>query len=214
MKINSFIFNFDMNQFIKKTTAFSIIILIILISINYFGDAAKLFNIGYEKKIASIISEGNYVTNISNYDERILQKEIINNTNKRPDILIIGSSRIMLINNTYFPNQRIINNSVSGAGIEDIIAIYQMYKTKDLLPNRIIIGIDPWLFNENNEQKRWLSLKDEYNAFFNKPPSVNLKNKIELKELLSFSYFQNSIKNIPKILTENTEPIATTNKFI
>lgn len=203
-----------MIKFIIRTTIFSAITLLFLISVNYWGDAAKIFHPAYEKKIAKIIFQNQNVTNISNYDERILQKELINGLQTNPDVLILGSSRAMLINSTFFKEKKVINNSVSGASIEDLIAIYQMYKDKKSLPKKIILGIDPWLFNDNNGQTRWKSLEREYVKFSNKKSETNINKFIEkIKQLFSFSYFQASFKNLPNVIKGKSEPIASSQKY-
>jgi hypothetical protein len=197
-----------MQKFIIKTLVFAIVMLILLVSVNYWGDAAKIFHTGYEKNIAKIIFTNKNVTNISNYDERILQKELINKIKSNPDVSIIGSSRTMLINSSYFENKKVINNSVSGASIEDFIAIYQMYKAKNILPHKIILGIDPWLFNENSGQTRWLSLKKEYYNFSANTTDIEkdiLNEKIQ--QLFSFSYFQSSLKELPAVILGKSNPI-------
>ena len=207
MKIHLSISNFNLKKFILKTSIFAIVILTLLMSVNYWGDAAKIFHTGYERNIANIIYSSKNATNISNYDERILQKELINKIKSKPDILILGSSRTMLINSSYFEDKKVINNSVSGASIEDLIAIYQMYKTKNILPKRIILGIDPWLFNENNGQTRWSSIKKEYNSFFSKTTDKDILDD-KTQQLFSFSYFQSSLKTLPKVVLGKSHPIS------
>lgn len=203
-----------MKKFIHKTTIFSVFTLLFLVSVNYWGDSAKIFHPGYEKKIADIIFKNQNATNISNYDERILQKELINRLHTNPDVLILGSSRTMLINSTFFGEKKVINNSVSGASIEDLIAIYQIYNEKEILPKKIILGIDPWLLNENNGQIRWKSLEKEYTSFSNERKEIDksiLNNKVI--QLFSFSYFQASFKNLANVIKRKSEPIASKEKY-
>jgi hypothetical protein len=50
---------------------------------------------------------------------------------------------------------------VSGASIEDDIAIVSL-ATNKFHPKRLIIGVDPWLFNAKSGQDRWRSLNKEY----------------------------------------------------
>lgn len=210
MKINLSISNFNMKKFIFKTSLFSLLIFTLLTSVNYFGDGAKLFHPGYENKIVDILFSSYNATNISNYDERILQRELINKIKENPDVVVLGSSRSMLINSTYFKDKKVINNSVSGASIEDLVAIYQMYATKNILPKKIILCVDPWLFNKNNGHKRWMSLNQEYNSFRNE--NVEIEESIfnyKMQQLFSFSYFQTSIKNLPNVISGKSEPIAT-----
>ena len=201
-----------MKKFIYKTTIITLPVLILLLLVNYFGDAARLFDNDYEKQMANIVASSKYVTNIENYDERLFQKELISNNNIQPNLVIIGSSRTMLINSDLFPSALLFNNSVSGASIEDIVSIYQLYKTNNKLPRKIIIGIDPWTFNENNRQKRWQSISTYYYSF---QDTINQENTtyFKYKELFSFSYFQSSLKMIPRFIEGNTKPQATLDKY-
>ena len=214
MKINLSIFNFNMRKFIFKILTTFTLLLIFLVSVNYWGDGAKIFHVGYENKIADIIFNNKNATNISNFDERILQRELIKKLEIRPDIMVLGSSRTMLINSTYFKGSKLINNSVSGASIEDFISIFQIYKTRNMLPKQIILGIDPWIFNRNNGQESWSTLRNEYYSFINKKTIKKesiINNK--LKQLFSLSYFQSSFRNLPNVISGRDNPIATDNIY-
>jgi predicted glycosyltransferase involved in capsule biosynthesis len=138
-----------MKQFILKIIIIAFPIIVLLLLTNYFGDAARLFDNDYEKQMAKIIINGQYVTNVENYDERLFQKELIISEEIYPNFVIVGSSRTMLINSDLFLSSSFLNNSVSGASIEDIISIYQLYKVNNKLPKKILLGVDPWLFNRN-----------------------------------------------------------------
>ena len=203
-----------MKKFIYKTTIFSTIISLSVIMINYFGDAGNLFSKSYELEIVEMLKFNN-VENISNYDERVFQKELINSLEIKPDIIAIGSSRIMSIDSDFFNDKIFINNGVSGASIEDLIAIYQMYKSKDMLPKEIILGVDPWLFNINNNQNRWLSVEKEYNKYYNKEePKINLNFTIlKYTQLFSPSYLQESIKSLLRKLRGERKITPTAKKY-
>jgi hypothetical protein len=208
--MNFYIFNFDMRKFIYKIFFYAVIVLSLLTTTNFLGDSAQLFSSGYENKIANILIEGNNVTNITNHDERILQREWIDKLDSSPDIIILGSSRSMMIREKDFENKKLINNAVSGASIEDLIAIYQIYKSKNIPPKKIILGLDPWIFNENNGEKRWLSLQKEYDSFYNRESDNKESDYYKLKQLVSISYFQSSLKRgLSKIFKENVDPIIT-----
>jgi hypothetical protein len=208
MKINLYTFNSSIRGFLLKTVLLFLPLIITLVLVNYFSDSANLFDNSYERKIAQIISEGYNVTNISNYDERLVQKELVRLKKTSPDIIVVGSSRTMLITSHHFNGYSLMNNSVSGASIEDIIAVYQLYADKSFYPKKIILGIDPWTFNENNDQMRWKSLTHEYNRFHGNDKQPNNSNN-KYKELFSISYFQSSIKFLPKRLNGNSQPLAT-----
>lgn len=175
--------------------------------LNYYSDPAFLFK-HEEGDVAKIISENQNVTGFANIDERMLQKKIIEKLKHNPQIIIFGSSRIMEVGSHYYENS--FNNGVSGASLEDLIAIYQIYKEKSIIPKKIVIGIDPWLFNNNHGQIRWKSLKNYYDNYHNN--SVYLINEIPfhiLSQLISISYFQASVKYLPKRLENHNSIVAT-----
>lgn len=181
-------------------------IMVLIVGVNYYVDPANIFRSNsYEDGIAQILLHGENVTNISNYDERALQRYYINGLTKAKDIVALGSSRSMGVSSDLFPGKEFFNNSVSGATIEDYIAIYQLYRAKGLLPKTLIIGLDPWLLNKNNDQFRWQSLRIEYEQLIKtispEKYAFQLDNLFFLKyaELLSFSYFQKSVQ----LLIEN-----------
>jgi hypothetical protein len=191
--------------------------------VNYFGDASNLFSKGYEEKIAREIIKGNNVTNVYNYDERLLQKDIINYSSLCHDIVVIGSSRIMLLNSSYFKGKTFFNYGVSGASIEDLFSIVQMLEQKKCLPKKIIIGLDPWTLNANNGQTRWKKLESEYEEFYNKMTRNYTKQKDNLfenvikiikenmyyTELFSPTYFKSSLSIL---MSENTKPFVAKEK--
>lgn len=183
---------------------------LLLIGVNYFIDPANLFkSIKYEKGIAEILLKGLNVANISNWDERLVQKYYIEGLREKKDIVVFGSSRAMEINAQLFPEKKNFNNSVSGASIEDYIAIYGLYYTKNLLPSIIIIGLDPWLLNRNNEQGRWKTISKYYNFTLNRMKLKSTETYGDIakyKELLSPSYFQHSIKRLFEIIKKPSAP--------
>ena len=199
-----------MKKFIINLIIITIPVLTILLSTNYFGDAAKLFDENYEKEIAKIIVNGEFATNVVNYDERLLQKELIM-SELNPDVVVIGSSRAMQITSELFPNESFFNNSVSGARVEDLISLYQLYKINKKQPKKIIIGVDPWLFNDNRKDIRWESLSEYYFQFLNKEHTVSKKSK-KYSELFSLSYFQSSLKSMPRVLLGKNKPEPTLKK--
>jgi len=189
-----------LNKFTVKLILFTVSILLIVTSVNYYGDAGDIFHKGKVAQIAKYLVEGYNVANVDNIDERDLQRNIIKLSKINPSVIVLGSSRIMLIHSDYFKTNSFMNHGVSGASIEDMIAIYQLYKIKGLLPQKILIGVDPWIFNKNNGQSRWNTLAVEYESFFSSKTSVkNLFTPFDkYYQLFSPSYFQSSIKILIK----------------
>lgn len=201
-----------MKKFILNISILIIPIVLLLIIVNYVGDSANLFKTGYEFKMAKILIADSFVTNIANYDDRIFQKEVIVQLKKAPEIIVLGASKTMLIDGPMLGSNNIFNNSVSVAVLKDYIAIYQIYKENNILPKKVIIDIEPYLFNKNNQhQHGWKSIRNFYYDFNNERRKGY--DFLKYKELISLSYFQVSLENFSRASRGNDEPLATKNKF-
>lgn len=191
----------------KKLFFKLILLLPILIgvgAVNFLGDPAHLFHsttqevYEYEEKIANFLIHGKNVTHISNFNERMVQKLTIENQEKKKDIVVIGSSRSMAIRSSSFPDKTLFNNSVSGAILQDYFSIYNLYRRQGQLPKEIILGIDPWIFNQNYPEDRWKILEAYYDELSEviSAPSGQFNYKIRdfipenILELFSLSYFR------------------------
>ena len=114
---------------------------------------------GAEAKMAKALSTVNAIY-VSNMDERRFVKFRIEYETLSPKAIVLGSSRIMQIGaNNYEKNT--LNLGVSGASIEDDIAIANMAVNK-FKPTTIFIAADPWLFNSKSKQLGWKSISDDY----------------------------------------------------
>lgn len=190
-----------------------------LVSVNYFVDPAQIFNRNhYEQGIAEILLKGSNVADVSNRDERFLQKHYIAGLQKKKDIIVLGSSRSLQIRSASFPKKSFFNHGVSGATIEDYMAIFEMYLEKNMESDVVILGLDPWVLNKNNGQERWESTYDFYERFASKlglndkgfsvsfPWQTNEFFRIKkYLQIFSLSYFQNSILYLRTETTANKD---------
>ncbi len=166
-------------------------------AIAFIGDSAHLFHSGYEKKIAESLNSNYFVEGVTNYDERLVQKFRLNSLPVGTELntIILGSSRTMQISENLF-RKRTINLSVSGAGIEDYIALYHL--AKKFNPKRVVIGVDPWVFNAKNGLVGWKTLSDE---FISESRDLGLSGEPTLKfneyvwlQLINITYIKSSLQ--------------------
>jgi hypothetical protein len=177
-------------------------LLLLLVTVNYISDPAGLFGeTEKEAKLAELLAEKRNACIISNYNERLLQKLYIESISESPDIIVLGSSRSMQISQDQFTDRTLFNNCVSNGVIQDYISIIQIYRDCGFKPSTVIIGIDPWVLNKNNNISRWQQFQSEYKKALyrissNKAASILKLPRINQKYLmlLSPSYFQNSIR--------------------
>ena len=185
---------------------------LLLVGVNYKVDPANLFSGGaYERGVAALLARGQNVTNLRNFDERLLQKFSLQALPQRPAVLVLGSSRSMLIGAPLFPKGTLHNGGVSGAVIEDLLAVYQLYTARGWHPDTLILGLDPWMFNANHGQERWKTLAPEALQMRRTLGAVAAgaaegeglgglvqsgSTAAKLAELVSLSYFQEAIKTL------------------
>jgi len=166
------------------------------LSKNFFSSDSKN---GTEAYLARLLSTSEAVYEPKLNERYFIKYRILHET-LDPKNLIIGSSRLMQVNSK-INNDYNLNLSVSGASIEDHIAITGMALNK-FNPNTILLGADPWLFNKFNNQVRWKSLSKEYNLTLENIKNNNDKNKIinfYLNEN-KFSFFEIILNNTYKFL--------------
>jgi len=169
---------------------------------NYWVDPANIFSSStYLGGIADILSKGHNVDNLSNYDGRLLQEEMVKRLRASPDIAVIGSSRIMEIGSDFFPGKKVLNCGVSHGGIRDLIAITGVFDSLGRLPREFVIGLDPYIIGEGGSSE-WQSLSSYYGYFLRKAPGVGNKDYDKgwpnsyrkLSSLFSFDYFKSSLE--------------------
>ena len=217
VKINLSISSFEI-QGIKKfvfKAIFLLPLLMIITATNFFVDPAHLYENGkLEKGIADILSSGQNVGVVSNFDDRLIQKFRIVKLARMPDIVIIGSSRSMQIGSNVFQDKYVINNAMPDATLGDYLGILFNYDKNNEWPRTIILGVDPWVINSKSGEYRWESFKEDTFAMLKKLniPSGDLKETLitpQLANIISISYFQQSVKKIFEKKSRPNEYFAT-----
>lgn len=197
-----------MRVFLYKVLSIGLPVIAMLAMVNYWGDAARIFSADYENKIVSILLSHRSATNISNYNERLLQQEWIKKIPFTPDITVIGSSKAMLVDSGMIRGYRLINNSVSGATLTDIENIYRLYLAARNIPRRIIIGIDPWTLNNDATQQHIARKAGDHKNSDDRQTGFD-----KITTLFSLTYFQHSFPVLLLKIRGRDQPIATTEKY-
>jgi hypothetical protein len=189
-------------KFLGAAAATFTLLLVVVAATNYHYDPANIFgDHSYERGVAKLLSEGKDVANVSDYDERLVQKFVAERMVSAPEVLVMGSSRAMNISADFFPGKHFYNAAVSGASLEDDYAILQVYKEHRLTPRFLVLGVDPWIFNRDSQQLRWKSLEPEYlraissSASTAKTKLIDKARLAKFLQLISFDYFQASLKS-------------------
>lgn len=190
-----------MRLFFLKIMAIIFPIAVLVIAVNFLVDPANIFSSReYISGIAEILSSGHNVDNVSNYNERLLQEQMVRRLDQSPDIVVLGSSRIMEIGSDFFPGKKVLNAGVSHGNINDLVAITGLLDSFHRLPAEILINVDPDLLGEKGSTE-WESLTVYHRYFvkhyFNNISAVEsalfTQNLQKMYSLVSFEYFKKSI---------------------
>ncbi|MFW6294340.1 MAG: hypothetical protein ACOC1M_01315 [Halanaerobium sp.] len=192
-----------MQNFIKKGIIFLIPLLLFIVLTNYFVDPANLFSSEFEEEMAEILVNEKNAAGVYNYDERIFQKEYIQKLEDKNEAAVLGSSRALQIREEMIEAESFFNHGVSGAVLEDYIAITEIYRENEKMPDKIIMGVNPWIFNRYNIEERWRSIEEYYYSFFdedyNDDESLMEENfGRNYMQLFSATYFQASFETLIK----------------
>jgi hypothetical protein len=196
-----------MRLLVFKLAAF-LPLLFAMMLVSWYIDPARIFHHAgddAEEQLAEIMLSGRNAELFNqNFDDRLLQRFYIEQLTEAPDVLVLGSSRGMQVNSSLFPGECFYNASVSGALLQDYVAICQLYYENGLAPKTIIIEIDPWQFNRNTRQARWRTLADEYRRGLARiaqgtgprDDAASNYGGVKFLELLSPDYYQHSLRFI------------------
>jgi len=198
-----------------------IISLVVLISLfNYKIDSLSIFgNSKYLNQASKTLLSDKMIAGLKNYDERLFQKYIIADSKEKRDIILLGSSRTMVFRKKFLreKNATFFNHSVSGASLDDFIAIVGLYESiAGYLPHHIIIGIDDWMLNKNYTPNRWKSLSKYYFYEMNKIYHTNKYstkegfNLSKWKQLINYDYTISNIEFYINLLKNHHKIFYTT----
>ncbi len=196
-------------QIFKKRIIILFFLLVFTGMFNYYFDPGQKFE-NYALK-----DDGNILI-LQNIDERLLKSNFIEKDKNKKEIIVLGSSRSMTID---LNNDKVINLAVSGANLKDDLALlYKYIVINNKMPKQIILGVDPWIFNKN-EDTRYKVLEEDYLKMLalleNK--SCNIKNnKIleKMKYLFKISTLKDSLKLYKKNKLKKIRVLKITEKEI
>jgi hypothetical protein len=112
---------------------------------NYLVDPGNLFGPEErEAQVARALAAGQTVPVGFRFDELRFQQLLAKERARRPDLLVLGSSRSMVVSKEAFPSLEVVNASVSSASLEDVIALFELFEEHGLRPRILWLSVDPW----------------------------------------------------------------------
>ena len=171
-----------MKKFVIRSFLFSVILSIIIILPSIYLYQTKEYLVSVDTLIKTNNSIIGYKYNRENIREYKLKKI---NSNKRLDLMALGSSRVLQFRKEMF-KESFYNAGFLIESISDF-KIFLSCISKEKYPKTLIIGLDQWMFNENWDNLKVKKEKTFWTNSYTFYPPVN----IIIKNLLQKNFFYN-----------------------
>ncbi len=181
--------------------------------VSYRVDPSGLFwGAGFERMASEYMLEGVYIDGYERLDGRALNEVYAKNVPYAPEIVVSGSSRSMMINASFFPENTFYNASNVGADRYDMMTAYYIFAKEGKEPEVFVMGLDGWIFNDGDENIDKRSNKELFyefigeelgqeNTSYEKPDPYE-----KYKALIDPSYFQGSVAYYFKDKSADVQP--------
>jgi len=181
-----------------KFAYISVLIIILIVSFNLIVDSFNIFGKNKNNSIIDELKNGKYITSeliATNRINNIYDKLLFLYKNNNLDALAIGSSRaISLHKELIFNNQKVqyLNFTTGTARLNHLAKMIGLFKKHSMeLPSRIIIGLDPYIFDNQ------ISLSTIKSLINNQTSQINN----DYSQLFNYEYTK---INLQSIFTENS----------
>jgi len=121
---------------------------------NVLVDSSAYFSVNLiDRNGLEQLLNGKTISEVHPKNARSRNRYLIKNREEKVDIIAVGSSRTHGLRREYITSEEtFFNHAMSRAGLEDYIGIVGGYKKfKGYIPRKVILGVDPWVFNGNNQ---------------------------------------------------------------
>ena len=144
-----------------KAALFLLPIFIFIGTVNWYVDSYALLRVTYDD-IAARMAEGKHVEGLedSDYNDRNLLSARISGMDQAPQVMVLGSSRVYTFDHNMFGTESFYNSGLSEATIYDLLAVAGILTGQGKLPQTVVIGVDPFLFNTSHDNEKWRELED------------------------------------------------------
>lgn len=143
-----------------------VLAIVTVMGINFFFDTTGFFRLKYkdEIQISQFMNDGSNVIippSKIHFNERVLRWFWYKNHDLKKDVLIFGSSRARMLNNSFFdwPQPEVFVDVVNGATLQDFLVFtYLRDKRSGLWPKELVLSIDPHMLSTTNEYADWIEI--------------------------------------------------------
>lgn len=146
----------------SKALLFILPLLCMVAAVNWYVDSYAYLRITYDEIGRQMAVNSMNVTGLqeSDFNDRSLLLACLKQQEERKELIVAGSSRVMNFDHTMFGTDSFYNTGLSESTIYDLLAVTGILAQHGQLPEKMIIGVDAFLFNNSHNNERWKDLED------------------------------------------------------
>ena len=174
-------------------------LLVFMVAFSYNVDCSGLFQGALApRRIVDLMLQGYDVTNFDQMDEREVVQLFAQDVAEAPQVIGIGSSRVLQFTSEIVGSDSFFNMGVTGADVRDCMTSYYKMVTYGKTPQVLIWSLDPWVFYGSEaafDERADAELYDEFlTNVLGVETDYEAPNQVELwKALAEPAYFQGNV---------------------
>ncbi|HJD21816.1 MAG TPA: hypothetical protein H9915_08395 [Candidatus Gemmiger faecigallinarum] len=174
-------------------------ILVFMVAFSYNVDCSGLFQGALApRRIVDLMLQGYDVTNYDQMDERQVVQLYAQDVPEAPEVIGIGSSRVLQFTSELVGSDSFFNMGVTGADVRDNMTSYYKMVTYGKTPQVLIWSVDPWVFYNSEaafDDRADAELYDEFlTNVLGVETDYEAPDQVELwKALAEPAYFQGNV---------------------
>ncbi len=144
-----------------KAALFLLPLLLMVAAVNWYVDSYAYLRVTYDEIAEKMTYMSQNVVGLeeSDYNDRNLALACLNSLEEAKEVVVIGSSRVFTFDHGMFGTESFYNAGLSEATIYDLWAVTGILAKNDNLPEKMVIGVDAFLFNAAHNNERWRELE-------------------------------------------------------
>lgn len=161
------------------------------------------------RRIVDLMLNGSDVTNFEQMEERKVVQLFAQDVPETPEVIGVGSSRILQFTRELVGSDSFFNMGVTGADVRDNMTSYYKMITYGKAPKVLLWSVDPWVFYNSEAAYDSRADAELYNEFLTNVLGVQTDyqepDKVELwKALAEPAYFQGNVDYFVKNRGQST----------
>ena len=145
-----------------KVLLFIFPLLCMVAAVNWYVDSYAYLRVTYDQIGEQMAVHSRNVEGLeeSDFNDRNLLLACLKQQEEAKEVIVAGSSRVMNFDHGMFGTESFYNTGLSESTFKDLLAVVGILQLNGQMPEKMIIGVDAFLFNMSHNNDRWMELEE------------------------------------------------------